>query len=83
MVLSSVRYAAPLISASFLRNGIRRLYKRFDYLQDFPCELRGCLIDEASYFGTLETNEFLGFVMAYKIEQIKHAGKLSWKLQKT
>ena len=48
---------------------LQRLYRRFDYLQDFPCEVKGCLIDEATCLGTLETDDFLGFVMGYQVEQ--------------
>ena len=48
---------------------LERLYQRFDYLQDFPCQLEGCFINEANHFGTLETDDFLGFIMGYQVEE--------------
>lgn len=48
---------------------LQALYKKYGYLMDLPCELKGCLIDDATHFGTLQTDNFLGFVMAY-VEQI-------------
>jgi len=45
------------------------LYKRFDYLQDLPCELRGFCVDEAVNLGFLETDSFLGCLMAYDVEE--------------
>lgn len=50
-------------------NVLEKLYQRFDYLQDLPCELRGCFIDDATSLGNLETEGFLGFLMAYKMEE--------------
>lgn len=47
------------------------LYKRFDYLQDLPCDIRGCLIGEAINLGVLETDSFLCFLMAYEVEKQK------------
>jgi hypothetical protein len=47
---------------------LERRYKHFDYLQDFPCELQGCFINEATNFGTLEPDYFLGFIMDYQVE---------------
>lgn len=48
---------------------LERLYKRFTYLQDLPCELRGCCIDEAVSLGFLEADSFLGCLMAYEVEE--------------
>lgn len=50
---------------------LERLYQRFDYLQDLPCDIRGCLIDRAINLGVLETDSFLAFLMAYEIEEQK------------
>jgi hypothetical protein len=46
-----------------------RLYRRFDCLQDLPCELRGCCVDEAVNLGFLEADSFLGCLMAYEVEE--------------
>lgn len=48
---------------------LEKLYQRFDYLQDLPSELRGCFIDEATSLGVLETEQFLGFLMAYEVQK--------------
>lgn len=48
---------------------LAKLYQRFDYLQDLPFELRGCSIDDATSLGVLETEQFLGFLMAYSVEK--------------
>jgi hypothetical protein len=45
-----------------------RLFKRFSYLQDYPLNIRGKLIEEAQYYGSLATDDFLGFLMGYPEE---------------
>lgn len=48
---------------------LKRLYRRFDHLQDYPCELKGQFIDEACHIWTLETDDFLGFILGYPVEK--------------
>jgi hypothetical protein len=48
---------------------LNALYKRFDYLQDFPCEFKGAFIDDTVSLGTIYSDEFLGAVLAYPIEE--------------
>ncbi len=50
---------------------LQHLYRRYDYLKDFPCTLKAICIEEASYLGALETDDFLGFILAYEIEEAK------------
>lgn len=52
-------------------NVLERLYKQFDYLQDLPCEISGSFIEDASNLGILESDRFLGFLMAYEVEEQK------------
>lgn len=47
------------------------LYKRYDYLQDFPCEFKGMFIEDAMSLGTLHSDEFLGAVLGYPVEEFK------------
>lgn len=47
---------------------LERLYERYDYLQDFPCEFRGMCLDEAVSLGVIESDEFLGAVLGYLVE---------------
>lgn len=44
---------------------LQRLRDRFPILGDYPTEIRGERIDEASYLGTLETDDFFGFCVGY------------------
>jgi hypothetical protein len=48
---------------------LERIYRRFDYLRDHPLNLLGSFIDEAESLGILESEGFLGFVMAYEVEE--------------
>lgn len=41
------------------------LYRRYNYLQDFPCEFRGMFLEEASSLGMLQTDGFLGALLGY------------------
>ena len=46
---------------------LERIYRRFSYLKDQPLILLGSYIDQAASLGHLETNGFLGFLMAYPV----------------
>ena len=48
-------------------NVLERIYERFAYLRDQPLILLGSYIDQAASLGHLETNGFLGFLMAYPV----------------
>jgi hypothetical protein len=48
---------------------LERIYRRFDYLRDHPLNLLGSFIDEAESLGVLESEDFLGFIMAYEVEE--------------
>ena len=45
------------------------IYQQFDYLKDYPLELRGSFIEDAVSLGALYGVDFLGFVMAYGVEE--------------
>ena len=45
------------------------IYARFTYLKDYPLELRGSFIEDAVSLGALYAENFLGFVMAYSVEE--------------
>jgi hypothetical protein len=47
------------------------LYKRYAYLQDFPCEFKGMFIDDAMSLGTIHSDDFLGAVLGYPVEEFK------------
>jgi hypothetical protein len=47
------------------------LYKRYDYLQDFPCEFKGMFIEDALSLGMLHSDDFLGAVLGYPEEEFK------------
>jgi hypothetical protein len=44
------------------------LYRRYDYLQDFPCEFRGTFIEDARSLGVLYSDDFPGAVLGYPVE---------------
>jgi hypothetical protein len=48
---------------------LKQLYKRYNYLQDFPCEFRGMCVEDAASLGLLQSDEFLGAVLGYAVEQ--------------
>jgi hypothetical protein len=48
---------------------LKMLYNRYSYLQDFSCEFKGMFIDDAVSLGILHSDEFLGAVLAYPIEE--------------
>jgi hypothetical protein len=48
-----------------------RLYERYDFLQDFPCEFRGMCVEDAASLGLLHSDEFLGAVLGYSVEHTK------------
>ena len=45
------------------------VYTQFPYLRDYPLELRGSFIEDAVSLGALHAESFLGFVMAYSVEE--------------
>lgn len=50
---------------------LERLYNRFDYLQDFPCEFRAMFIDDALSLGMLHSDDFVGAVLGYPVEEFQ------------
>jgi hypothetical protein len=48
-----------------------QLYKRYDYLQDYPCEFNGMFIKDALSLGMLHSDSFLGAVLGYPVEEFK------------
>ena len=50
-------------------NVLEPIYKHFGYLKNYPLELRGSFIEDAVSLGALHTEDFLGFVMAYSVEE--------------
>jgi hypothetical protein len=48
-----------------------QLYKRFDYLKDYPCEFNGMFINEALSLGILHSDGFLGAVLGYPVDEFK------------
>jgi hypothetical protein len=48
-----------------------QLYKRYDYLKDYPCEFNGMFIDEALSLGILHSDGFLAAVLGYPVEEFK------------
>jgi hypothetical protein len=48
-----------------------RLYERYDFLKDFPCEFRGMCVEDAASLGLLHSDEFLGAVLGYAVEHTK------------
>lgn len=48
-----------------------QLYKRYDYLQDYPCEFNGMFIKRALSLGMLHSDGFLGAVLGYPVEEFK------------
>lgn len=47
---------------------LNALYRRYDYLQDFPCEFQGMMLDKATSLGMLQTDSFLGALLGYPVE---------------
>ncbi len=47
---------------------LKALYQRYKYLQDYPCDFRGTLIDEAMSLGIIQSDEFLGALLGYPVE---------------
>ena len=50
-------------------NVLEPIYEQFAYLRDYPLELRGSFIEDAVSLGALYAVDFLGFVMAYSVEE--------------
>jgi hypothetical protein len=50
---------------------LRALYQRYDYLQDFPCDFKGMFIEDALSLGMLHSDDFLGAVLGYPVEDFK------------
>lgn len=48
---------------------LEKLCRRIDYLNDFPASIEGEDLDDAHLLGTLETDDFLGFVLGYSPEE--------------
>ena len=51
-----------------------RLFRQYDYLQDFPLNIKGKFIEDAVNLGVLETDDFLGFMMGYPVEKDSAGG---------
>ncbi|NJM67814.1 MAG: hypothetical protein HC851_20175 [Acaryochloris sp. RU_4_1] len=47
---------------------LEKLCRHFDYLNDLPSHLQGQFLEDACHLGTLETDDFLGFVLGYPEE---------------
>jgi hypothetical protein len=47
---------------------LQQLYKRYDYLQDLTCELKGKFIEDAVKLGMIYSDDFLGAVLGYPVE---------------
>lgn len=56
----------PILSNSHV---LDKLCRRIDYLQDLPFSIKGEDLDDAHLIGTLETDDFLGFVLGYSSEE--------------
>ena len=50
-------------------NVLEPIYNHFDYLKRYLLELRGSCIEDAASVGTLWGEDFLGFVMGYRVEE--------------
>jgi hypothetical protein len=48
-----------------------RLYKRYDYLQDYPCEFKAMFIEDALSIGIIHSDDFLGAVLGYPVQEFK------------
>lgn len=48
---------------------LKKLCRRIDYLNDFPASIEGEDLEDARLLGTLETDDFLGFVLGYSPEE--------------
>jgi hypothetical protein len=48
-----------------------QLYKHYDYLQDYPCEFRAMFIEDALSLGIIHSDDFLGAVLGYPVEEFK------------
>jgi hypothetical protein len=48
---------------------LERIYRHFDYLRGFPLRLQGSFIDDAVNLGVLADDDFLGFLMAYDVDE--------------
>ena len=44
-------------------------FRRYDYLQGFPLNIKGKCIDETENLGIMETDDFLGFMMGFPVEE--------------
>ncbi|MBW4554120.1 MAG: hypothetical protein KME35_23905 [Aphanocapsa sp. GSE-SYN-MK-11-07L] len=49
---------------------LKALYQRYKYLQDYPCDFRGTLIDEAVSLGLIQSDDFLGALLGYPVEDV-------------
>lgn len=50
-------------------HALTKLCRRIDYLNDFPASIEGEDLDDARLLGTLETDDFLSFVLGYSPEE--------------